>query len=790
MAIEEVNGQPWRRKHDNPDVAVIASAPRTLYPQGLEDLIKICANRAPAERIHAAGSHWALSEAAISDSVFVETHDPYNGHPGMAKTLYEVVPPCLNPEFIAGLTKVTVKPFDKAPQNVSENEGLYPVHIETGKRIYELYNELDEGDTNPASLANLIASTNGSYLGEWAFPTLGGAGGQTVFGALTTGTHGGDFRKPPLADVVLALHLVVDGGRHYWIEREVVSPFGVPLTIDGPLRNLYGQPKFWGRIGPNNFNIIRDDSVFNSALISVGRFGIVYSIVIGAVRQYSLHQQRRLTTWSDIKSQVADVNSPLYNSVVPQSGNVGPLPNRFLQVVVSITPHLGFTANRAGVTKRWNVARVDNPDTQEPAGRRERGGDMAGASHAYSPDPDHPGLAQSPNFLERVCAHANFLDGVLVEVIGEIGDFIKSKGAIAGPVLVAMTVAGSGLLELIPPLAVILAALLAFLALFRLSSGESREGQVFNDIRDTLLNRTNSAEKLAGLLVWQMISYAAFANQQGDSDFSAISYAVMDGHDYLDQSCNVNVDSIEVFFDATDPMLIAFIDALLAFEVNQEVVFGRAFVGYISMRFVAQSAAPLAPEQFPLTCAVEVAGLRDVDGVTQLINYAIQQALDSNFNAILHWGQRNESNRAQIEDRFPDVVVDPPFGPLRTWRNTLSLLTNNGSLDGFSSAFTRRTGLEIVSPLINTFTASLSDGTIIVSWDCTSNPPLTQVRLVITYPDGSSSSLPGLPLQGKRYVPANSQGFYRLQLTAAIDLDGMRNESYKQQVIQIGTILK
>ena len=59
---------------------------------------------------------------------------------------------------------------------------------------------------------------NPSYLGPWGFRTLGGAGGQTVFGALTTGTHGGDFRAGPIAESVVALHLVADGGRHYWIE--------------------------------------------------------------------------------------------------------------------------------------------------------------------------------------------------------------------------------------------------------------------------------------------------------------------------------------------------------------------------------------------------------------------------------------------------------------------------------------------------------------------------------------------------------------------------------------------
>jgi hypothetical protein len=199
--------------------------------------------------------------------------------------------------------------------------------------------------------------------------------------------------------------------------------------------------------------------------------------------------------------------------------------------------------------------------------------------------------------------------------------------------------------------------------------------------------------RLAGLVVWQMIVFKAFSDQQSPSDFEAISYAVMDGHDYFDQSCNVNVDSIEVFFDATDPMLIAFVDALLAFEISQEVQLGRAFVGYISLRFTGPTRALIGQQRFPISCAVEVAGLRDVDGVTELIDFAISSALDRNYQGILHWGQRNESQRFQIEERFGVTPADP-VGALRRWRQALNQITENGRLDGFSSAFTRRTGLE------------------------------------------------------------------------------------------------
>src|SRR5262245_1269002 len=133
MALDEVFGQAWRRKHDKPTSAIVSAAPRTVYPRSLEQLIKICSTHAQFEKLHAAGSHWALSEAAIADTTFIETHDPNNHHQAMGKTLYDVVPNCLSDAFIKQLAKRHVKPFDT--HTVSENEGLYPIHIETGKRV-------------------------------------------------------------------------------------------------------------------------------------------------------------------------------------------------------------------------------------------------------------------------------------------------------------------------------------------------------------------------------------------------------------------------------------------------------------------------------------------------------------------------------------------------------------------------------------------------------------------------------------------------------------------------------
>jgi hypothetical protein len=693
MAIDEVLNAPWSRKHDLPGTAM--NAPSILYPRSLEELIELCSTRPIGARRHAAGSHWALSTAAISDHTFIETNDPNNVHHAIGRTLYEVVPNCLSAQFLDAMARRTPKTFE---QNVDDQTNYF-VHVETGKRIYQLYAELDQdAKDDPNGLAVFLAKHRNTqaYYGPWAFRTLGGAGGQTVFGALTTGTHGGDFKLRPIADDVAALHLVADGGKHYWIEPEI-QPEEAQLTDSDLLMQLYGDGRYGGR---DNFEIIRDSEVFNAVLVSAGRFGIVYSIVLRAVRQYMLHERRKLDIWQNVRGLIADRNSTLYTD---------PSDNKFLQIVVCLTPFFNFQRNLVGITKRSNV--MWDQATPSPKGREWRVGAMepgidpqigghrfkfAGNSVPFTPDENDPNKAASGDFLQRACSNADFMEGVIESAIEEIRQLIDENKVVAGSGIAAVAAIGgtAGLLALATPLAVILALLLAFLARMRASGGGQRMGQVLNDAKDELLNRSDPAERAAGLFAWQLIAYKAFDSQQGELDYTAISYAVMDLHDYHDRSCNVNVDSIEVFFEATDPMLIAFVDALLAYEIRQEFE-GKAFVGYISLRFTRKTRALIGPARWDRTCVAEIAGLKDVSGVTELIDFAISLSRNRNFKGILHWGQRNESDVGDIEFRFGDRN-DPRNGDLGRWREALARITDRGQRDGFSSDFTRDTGLEVI----------------------------------------------------------------------------------------------
>src|SRR5687768_3360949 len=112
MATKQLLNEPWTRKHDEPGVPLFSSAAKILYPDSLEELIKICRDRKQNELLKAAGSHWALSDAAISDGTFVETNDPNKKFPALERTLYDVVPDCLSDAYLNFLAGRNPQNFD------------------------------------------------------------------------------------------------------------------------------------------------------------------------------------------------------------------------------------------------------------------------------------------------------------------------------------------------------------------------------------------------------------------------------------------------------------------------------------------------------------------------------------------------------------------------------------------------------------------------------------------------------------------------------------------------------
>jgi len=708
----------------------------------------------------------------------------------MGKTLHEVIPGCMSERYLDAIG-TTKQPTSSL------------VHVEAGKRIYQLYAELDTpADLEPdapgalpkeETLARYINRRYGnrSFARSWAFETLGGAGGQTIVGALSTGTHGGDFTLPPIADSVVALHLVADGGKHYWIEPSPRYKFDAPpLVDDNKLTACYGKAVFGG---PKNFEIIRDSAVFNAVLVSVGRFGIIYSVVMRAVSQYVLHEERRLDVWQDFKHLIKNLNGPLYSQQSePNEGK-----SRFLQIAISLTPHSNFQRNLAGITKRWQKTSV----SADPQGQKERVGEMglfderiqgplfahAGRNHPYRHNPDNPLEAADRSLLERACADASFLQGILKAVIEEIQTFVTSNGAAVSAGIGAVAVAGGiGLAALIPWLLLILLILEKILDEM---DGDDRFGEFMEGVKNKLLDpdEKDPLKRAAGLFVWQLLVYKAFESEQKAHDFDAISYAMMDRKDYLNISCEVNVDSVEVFFDAVDDRLITFVDALIAYEIMQEFK-GLAFAGYAALRFMGPSSALIGMQKHHVTCSVEVACLRDVTGSQELVDYAVTLARNPTINGLLHWGQRNDYTMADVEHRYGNSLTDPG-GDLGTWRQVLSRITANGRLDGFSSNFTRHTGLEVVQPSVQQFTIdrlAVSIGEMItLKWNCLDNPPDSRVSILFSRPTTGSTVINTMPLAGQHHIQVTEPGTHIINFYVTRKWNGVHRQDSRTAFITV-----
>ncbi|MCI0693063.1 FAD-binding protein [candidate division KSB1 bacterium] len=106
--------------------------------------------------------------------------------------------------------------------------------------------------------------------------TSGASNGQTIVGAFSTGTHGSALDVGSIQDYVVALHLIVAPERAVWLERA-----SQPVIAD----------TFPSMLGAE---LIRDDDLFNAALVSFGCFGIIHGVVIEATDLYYLQAYRRL----------------------------------------------------------------------------------------------------------------------------------------------------------------------------------------------------------------------------------------------------------------------------------------------------------------------------------------------------------------------------------------------------------------------------------------------------------------------------------------------------------------
>src|SRR5439155_19719365 len=195
-------------------------------PDTYADLVNVVRGAsAQGHMLHVEGSHWAFENIAYSPDWMLSLRR-------LNKPLSGVTDGALNTQWAAN---------QAAGQDV-----LF--HLEAGAKI--------------ADVNDMLAQRG------FAMPTLGGANGQAIGGAISTGTHGGDVEVPPLADAVMAMHLITEGGREFWVERA-----SQPITDDEALGSALA-------LTSPAIEIVRNDDLFNAMLVAFGRFGVIYSYVL------------------------------------------------------------------------------------------------------------------------------------------------------------------------------------------------------------------------------------------------------------------------------------------------------------------------------------------------------------------------------------------------------------------------------------------------------------------------------------------------------------------------------
>jgi hypothetical protein len=300
--VQVRNAQSWTNASGNVQVASVAaqydlyngdaSAPPD-WKTGLSNLVwAVKQAESAGKRVRPVGAAWSMSPVAATTDYLVNT-------------VY------LNQVF--------------APFAASDvQSGVDPsrlVHAQGGARVADVHTALRQ---------------RGQSL-----RTTGGSDGQTIAGALSTGSHGSAPTYSGLGDEVRALHLVSEGGQTWWLERasQPILADSVPASLGATVR--------------------RDDALFNAAIVGLGAFGLIHSVVLETTPLFYLRRYREKVSVDDglLQALYALDFSKLQ---MPQAGT----PYHF---EVVINPYaVGATDQGAYVTTCYPVQNPNPPPAGNP----------------------------------------------------------------------------------------------------------------------------------------------------------------------------------------------------------------------------------------------------------------------------------------------------------------------------------------------------------------------------------------------------------------------------------------
>ena len=214
--------------------------------QDIEALVQEARHK--GKRIRAIGSGWALTDIAITDGWLINT------------------------KLLNGIFDVADKYFEAGYASAKRPDLIV---AQCGTSIAELNRYLEaDGSANRRALK-----------------TAGIGAGQTIAGAISGNTHGSAINFGAMPDFVVGLQIVNGRGKSLWLERA-----SEPVLND----------EFMAAIEADR---IRDDDVFNAAIVNLGAFGVVTAVALETDPLYQLKFPRvNDISHSDLKLKLNNFN--------------------------------------------------------------------------------------------------------------------------------------------------------------------------------------------------------------------------------------------------------------------------------------------------------------------------------------------------------------------------------------------------------------------------------------------------------------------------------------------------
>jgi FAD/FMN-containing dehydrogenase len=223
-----------------------SDAPRALrrHGQALSAIVRHCLDT-PGTSLRAIGARWSFSSLLQPDRLIV---DPAN-----LNTLLRVKSEWLSAEY-------------RREQQARGALGRTPVFVQGGARISSINRSL--------------------LMGGLALATSGAGNGQSIAGAISTGTHGSAYQLGALHDTLLGLHLIVGANDSVFLQplHGACGP-----EVAGWLARETGIPT----------RDLRDDELFAAAQVGLGALGFVHGVVLEAVPLYALRTRIQARKFED-----------------------------------------------------------------------------------------------------------------------------------------------------------------------------------------------------------------------------------------------------------------------------------------------------------------------------------------------------------------------------------------------------------------------------------------------------------------------------------------------------------